>query len=378
MSGELLLIALGVIMGVLTSYTDIKTGFIDDKHVFPIAGLGIIYYLYQGFIVKHDTIFAVAGIVGLGLGFLLGYILYFTGGWASGDVVILMGFSALFPYASSYARMKPFYATQYPLHAITLLLNSIIAIFPFIMIYALGVLIAQKKTDRLKQVFYERANLSIEVSLWIIASFIVLILIQKHLNLTLHPAVRYITTIALITLLGKFKKAGDIIGCIALVYGFYIAGPTIVYAFLKLLIVLYIFKVFFSVVKVLRSEVLIEEKPIEEINEWDIIGEWIYEKEGKILRDRESSFEKLRKAVKTGDLSLLNPSYNGAIVSPTAEGITGEQLERLKSLIEEGKIENRFLVKKAMPFAPALFLGFLISVFYGDLFWWLVLKMAGI
>lgn len=371
MDGELLLIALGVIMGVLTSYTDIKTGFIDDRHVFPIAALGIIYYLYQGFFVRHDTVFGLAGIIGLGLGFILGYVLYLMGGWASGDIVILMGFSALFPYAPSYAKMRPFYATQYPLHAVTLLLNSVIAIFPFILIYSLGVLIAQKKVDRLKQVFYEKANLSIEVSLWIMASFVALIVMQAS---RLHPAIRYILTIALIGVLGRYKKAGDVFGLAALAYGFYLVGVDIIYAFLRLLVVLYTFKLFFSIVKVLRSEVLIEEKPIEEINEWDIIGEWIYEEEGKILRDRESSFEKLRRAFKTGSL----PSYEGVIVSPTAEGISREQLERLRSLVEEGRLENSFLVKKAMPFAPALFMGFLISVFYGDLFWWLVLRMAGI
>ncbi|AIF69325.1 hypothetical protein PAP_04570 [Palaeococcus pacificus DY20341] len=375
---EVVLIILGVILGVLTSYTDIKTGFIDDKHVFPIAALGVLYYLYQGFFVEHNTLLALSGLIGLGIGFLLGYLLYFIGGWASGDVVILMGFSALFPYASSYAKIKAPYAILYPLHPITLLFNSIIAIFPVIFLYALGVLIARKRTERLKTVFLEKADLSIEASLWIIASLIAIIVVQAKLGITLNPAVRYLITIALITILSRFKKAGDVLGILALAYGLYSIGLDMIYAYLKLLVALYVFKIFFSIVKVLREEVLVEEKPIEEIKEWDIIGEWIYEKDGEVLRDRESFFDKFKKAFASGDLSILKPSYGNVITSPTAEGIRREQLEKLKALVEEGKLENSFLVKKAMPFAPALFLGFLISIFYGDIFWWLVLKMAGL
>jgi len=65
------------------------------------------------------------------------------------------------------------------------------------------------------------------------------------------------------------------------------------------------------------------------------------------------------------------------IASSSAEGLSRRQIEELKRLVKEGKLENRFLRKKSMPFAPALFLGFLISYFWGDIFWWIQLKIAG-
>ena len=128
----------------------------------------------------------------------------------------------------------------------------------------------------------------------------------------------------------------------------------------------------------LRDEILVERKPVEKLKEWDILGEWIYEKNGEVLRDRESFVEKFKKAITTGDLSIVKLSYENVIASPTAEGLTKEQIEKLKKLVEEGKLENEFIVRKAMPFAPALFLGFLISVFYGDLLWLLFIKMNGL
>ncbi|NJE13546.1 A24 family peptidase C-terminal domain-containing protein [Thermococcus sp. LS2] len=374
---SMVLLVLGVIMGVLTSYTDIKTGFIDDKHVFPIAGAGILYYAYQG-IKNGDYLCAFSGIIGLGIGLLIGYALYLIGGWASGDVIILAAYAALFPYASEFARIKAPYAVYYPLHALTLFFNSILAVFPFLFVYALGGLIVKKKTDKLKAVFTENIMLTIELALWIMASLGFFIALQYYFGVTLHPLVRWSGTLIILGILGKYKKVGNTLGVIALGVFTYIIGFVFLLSFAKLLVVFYIFKVFFSIVKVLRNEILIERRPVEELKEWDILGEWIYEKNGEILRDRESFTDKFKKALATGDLSLLKPSYEGIIASPTAEGLTKEQIEKLKRLVEEGKLENEFIVRKAMPFAPALFLGFLISVFYGDLFWLLLQKMSGL
>ncbi|HIH73415.1 MAG: Signal peptidase [Thermococcales archaeon 44_46] len=370
---EFLLIALGVIMGILTSYTDIKTGFIEDKHVFPIAGIGVLYYLYYGLAVKHDLFYAFSGLIGLAIGFLLGYLLYLMGGWASGDVVILMGYSALFPYASSYAKIVPPYAARYPLHSITLLFNSILAVFPFIFFYSLAVLVVRRRTTRLKEVFLDKWPKPFEVALWVSAAFVVLGIVGEALPLHFGVLIWAIT----IAILAKLQKVGDVVGILLFAYGAF-ETPEIIYSYLKLAATFYAFKVFFSLVKVLREEVLTKRVTVDELKEWDILGEWIYEKDGKIYRDRESSFDKLVRALRTLDLNALRVEYDKLIASPTAEGLKKEDLETLKALVNEGALENEFLVRNAMPFAPALFLGFLISVFYGDLFWWLVLKSIGL
>ncbi|WP_456394827.1 A24 family peptidase C-terminal domain-containing protein [Thermococcus sp.] len=375
---ELLLIILGIVMGILTSYTDLKTGFIDDLHVFPFAAAGIIYYLYEGLFVKHNTFLAFSGVMGFAAGLLLGLLLYFLGGWASGDVVILAGFSALFPYASSYARIAAPYSVNYPLHAVTLMLNSIIAIFPVVFIYATGVIVIRRKTGELREILFSRANLSVEVALWIMGAMGITLILENVSGAAINTAIRYVLTVILIFILGKRRRVGDAIGAASVVYMTYSYGTAAITAFIRLLVVLYLFKVFLSVVSFMRREVLVEEKPVEDIEEWDILGEWLYEMDGKIFRDREGFFDKLKRAVSEGNLSHLMPKYENVIASPTAEGLTREQIEKLRRLVEEGRLENRFLVKKSMPFAPALFLGFLISVFYGDLFWWISLKMSGL
>ncbi|MDV3104418.1 A24 family peptidase C-terminal domain-containing protein [Thermococcus waiotapuensis] len=400
-----LIVLVGSLMGILTSYTDIKTGFIFDNHVFPtlafvekakglenegeevIAGrvekiiipateIGFIVYLYLG-LVKGDYLLAISGILGFFIGLVLGLILYYAGAWASGDVLVLAAFSALLPYPLSFARVVAPYEASYPLYPIAILFNGVLAVFPFLFVYALGVLLVRKNIKRLKDVFSERAYLSVEVALWLLAG-IGLALFLNRLGLSVGGAYQYVLTIVLFVVFGKYRKAGDVAGLVSLTYLVYLTGTDALYAFAKLLAVVYSFKVFFSVVRVLREEALVEEVPVEELREWDILGETIYIEGDVVKRDRRGFFEVLRDALRTGDIKFQNIYGGEVIASPTAEGLKREQLEKLKELVREGKLDNRFLRKKAMPFAPSIFLGFLIAALWGDVFWWLVLKMAGL
>ncbi len=403
---EALPLVLGLVMGVLTSYTDIKTGFIFDNHVFPTLSLigklrgweeegetnlpgwveklivpavevGVVYYLYLG-IRAHDPLIAASGFIGLLLGFVLGLLLYYIGAWASGDALILAGFSALLPYAPSSASIVAPYSIHYPLYPLTILLNSIIAVFPFIFVYSLLVIAARRKFGELREIFLGRAGLTVEVSLWIMAALGLRLMIHELSGVMIGGIWSWLFTIAVIYVLGKFRKVGDVLGLLILGYLLYTEPRTAAEAFIKLLVVLYIFKVFLSLVKFMRTEVLMEKVPVEELREWDILGETIFEKEGEILRDRRDTFTRLKDAVLSGDLETLRPEYGRVIASPTAEGLRREQIEELRRLVEEGRLENSFLRKKAMPFAPALFLGFLISYFWGDIFWWIQLRIAGL
>jgi len=397
----------GLAVGLATSYTDLKTGFVFDNHVsvvlaligkllgwdegeeevplpgwlvklpIPAVEVGIVYYLWKG-LSEGSVLVALSGVIGLLVGLVLGLLLFYVGAWASGDAVILAGFSALLPYPPDTARVVAPYYVRYPLYPVAILLNGLIAVFPFIFIYALGVIILRKRFSELREIFVSGAGLTVELSLWIMGAFGVRVLLEKGLGLSLNPVIGWLLAIVLITVFGMLRKVGDVAGALVLAYLTYLSPESAVLAFLRLLAILYAFKVFLSLVRFIRRNVLIEEVSVEELREWDILGETIFEKDGEIRRDRADPFERLKTAVFRADLSALKPDYGKVIASPTAEGLTREQIEELKRLVEEGKLENRFLRKKAMPFAPAIFLGFLISYFIGDLFWLLELKLMGL
>ena len=404
---ELIPLLTGLAMGLATSYTDLKTGFIFDNHVslllvligkllgweeddeevplpewvvklpIPAVEIGIIYYLYKG-LSEGSLLVALSGIISLFVGLALGLLLFYIGAWASGDALILAGFSALLPYPPDTAKITAPYYTDYPLYAVVILLNGLIAVFPFIFIYALGVIIVKRRFSELKEIFISGAGTTLRASLWIMGALGIRTILMAELGLQINPLLSWLLTIVIITVFGKLGKVGNITGALVLAYLIYLSPEATVFAFLRLLTFLYAFKVFLAIVKFIRKSVLVEEVTVEELKEWDILGETIFEENGEVKRDNTDHFERLKTAVLRGDPSILRPNYERVIASPSAEGLTKEQIEELRRLVAEGKLENRFLRKKAMPFAPAIFIGFLISYFIGDLFWLLELKLMGL
>ena len=112
---------------------------------------------------------------------------------------------------------------------------------------------------------------------------------------------------------------------------------------------------------------LYEQIRITELREGVIPAETIYEKEGKIGRWAPSwrtSGPKFR-----WDRAYTNPRL--------AAGVTRYQVGVLKRLVREGKLKDRIRIKKGIPFAPALGAGLFIAVFYGDLYWRILMFLIG-
>ncbi|ASJ17436.1 transposase [Thermococcus chitonophagus] len=390
---------LGVLVGLVTSYTDIRTSYIYEEHFFPsvavlskwwckrrgcqyeikgpfipLVEVGILYYIIAG-LREGNVLHALSPIIGLFVGALLGMLLYYTGGWASGDVVILAAFSALLPFAPPSAKYPAPYAALLPLNALTILFNSLLLIFPLLFVYALFGLVIKGKVRNLLLLFKEGSRLVVELALWIVFSIILFVFLQVKMGISLYPAIRWVLTFVLLAIFAKFRLVGDILGALAVGYGFYALGTSFVYPLAKLFLTLYGFKLLFSSVKLLRKEVLVDVKRVEELREGDVLGERIVKVNGEVIRDRRDFFDKLSRLLKEGKYESIEGEE---IAGFSVEGLTREQIEKLSALVKEGKLENEFLVRKAMPFAPALFLGFLTSYFFGDILWWLILKVSGL
>ena len=62
-----------------------------------------------------------------------------------------------------------------------------------------------------------------------------------------------------------------------------------------------------------------------------------------------------------------NPDFKYYFKSQTAGGITREEMYLLKIMNAQGFISDEISVKVAFPFTPAILLGLMIAVFYGDI-----------
>jgi Flp pilus assembly protein protease CpaA len=111
--------------------------------------------------------------------------------------------------------------------------------------------------------------------------------------------------------------------------------------------------------------VFYEQVRITELKEGMIPAEMVYEKNGKIGR-WSSKFG-------------FKPCYDRLYANPSrAAGLTRYQIGMLKRLVREQRLKNFIRIKKGMPFAPAFGLGVFITVFYGDLYYRLVLTLVGL
>ncbi len=95
----------------------------------------------------------ISGALGAAIAFIIGYVMWLTGGWAGGDVKLFTALGALMPfYTAPYVQNVPY---PFP---ITILFNSVIAILPILLIYAVicrirgrGMLYEQVKITELRE-----------------------------------------------------------------------------------------------------------------------------------------------------------------------------------------------------------------------------------
>lgn len=110
-----------------------------------------------------------------------------------------------------------------------------------------------------------------------------------------------------------------------------------------------------------------EEIKITDLREGMIPAEYIYEKGGKIMRW--STIFGIHPRPE-GDKFFANPRR--------AAGLTRYQVRTLKRLVNDSKLKNTIKIKKGIPFAPALAVGLLSAILYGDFYWTLVSLLGGI
>jgi len=102
--------------------------------------------------------------------------------------------------------------------------------------------------------------------------------------------------------------------------------------------------------------ILYEETKITEIKEGAIPAETIYEKGKRIGR--------------YSGWGLSKPDWDHTFTNPrVAAGLTRHQVGVLKRLVRQRKLQNRIRLKRGIPFAPALGIGLIIAVFFGDIYW---------
>lgn len=355
-------------------YSDIKKGIIQNKLTFPLIIVGLVLNGIYAFMLG-SPVFIITTFLYTVLIFIFGYIFWKLGAWAGGDVKLFTGLAALLPFPVTFFNYKimnvqfPVFAT-YPF-PLTLIINSILSIFPFLLIFVFYVVV-KTKPYLLDELLAPLKNYSKNVVLALVITSAVTITYTVirfiHLPMWQLLIVSFILLYLLSFIISKLPgRIKAIVVTAVTVFALYSRPKATLIAVILLFISLSLFGVIRSLLTKVSREALQDDYRIEELKEGMIPAYNLYERNGEVYVDDKSFFSRFREAAKTGNILELTMPKGKLLIGTMAAGLTEENIKLLKSLLNENKIEDSFRVKRGVPFAPAIFIGLLISIFIGDL-----------
>ncbi|MBI5252780.1 MAG: prepilin peptidase [Euryarchaeota archaeon] len=351
---EIFFTALAVLGAGIAAVTDLKKGIIPNRLSLSLISIGILgNFLYGVYANSFELLFlSLQNFIAI---LIVGYALWILGGWSAGDVKEFLFLAALLPRYPEFLKnfFSPAFA-PYPF-ALTILLNTFIAVFPFIALYSFWICLSKTGISK----FLEPLQ---DIDKYLKNSFTVVGCIS--LGVLLNSA--YATLAALLLFLAikeKYKLAASA-AFAALFLLSENSFAALMRYFISLALFFVSFALFWNSLNVLRKEALRKEIKITGLKEGAVAAEEFYIQGDKILRDSRDMFEKIKNAVKARNLEALRRK---GIVSTHAAGVSKEEVELLKKYVAEGKLEDRITITKGTPFAPAIFIGLILSLAFGDL-----------
>jgi preflagellin peptidase FlaK len=372
----LISIIIAVVACVYASYSDLKNGVIKNKLTFPLIAIGIILNAVYVFTTANILLF-IGGVIVTVVIFVLGYVFWKMGAWAGGDVKLFTGLAALIPfYAIPYYPSILNYqilGIQFPLEAtypfpFTLIINSILSILPFLLVYVIYIAAKNKShliVELVEPIKNYKSNILSTLVVTSAAALTYLLTKELHIQILIVYLILIYLIAYLITKIPNRIEA--VLLSVVIVYALVTSFKITLTGMLLLLISFTLFGILKKLLTTVSKEALQDTYQITELKEGMIPAYSVYEKDNNVYIDDKSFITRVRKAFKTGDISLINPPKGKLLISSMAAGLTDKDISLLKELKAEDKIDISFKIKKGVPFAPSILIGLLISLFIGDL-----------
>lgn len=356
---EELFVVLALGGAVVASITDIKSRIVPNRLTLPLIAVGILGYLANWILTGEFAMF-LASLKSTAIMFALGYLLWMAGAWSAGDAKEFLFIAALIPVypVFLYGTFNPALA-NYPF-IITVIVNSFLAIFPLIFLYAVYLSIKKKiffrvfkQAGDVKKYFEMSFVLGGAIGIASLFDMPILALLVLVLLYRLKRDHRIlVSTVALLVYVSPFGT------------GWYARAEFISTYLAAVFLLIGGIRLLFSFISVITTGALQEEVKITALEDGAILAEEIYIQNDEVIRDRRSMMERLKDAARSGSVLALLPKKG--VVGRGAAGVTEDDIELLKGYVKDGKLEDRVNIKKSMPFAPVILVGLVISLILGD------------
>jgi preflagellin peptidase FlaK len=354
------------------SYSDLKSGIIPNKLTFPLIAIGLVLNGIYAFLMGEVWIIVVCAVV-TGIIFALGYLLWKMGAWAGGDVKLFTALAALLPFNPllvSYQLFQvPFPVLGIYPFPLTVIINSILSILPFLLIYVIYIVAKDKRHlvgELTAPVKNYRKNIVLTLVITSAVNITLFITQQTHLQIILISLILIYLLSLLISKLPNQVKAVvvSLVTVAALFYNFQITIVSMAILFVSIIIIETVVKLLTSV----SRKALQDDVPLDKLREGMIPAYNMYQQDDdEIFVDDKSFTQKVKESFKKRDPSIVTAPKGKRLVGTLAAGLTDDDINLLKQLKQENKIPNEFKIKKGVPFAPSILIGLIISLFIGDL-----------
>jgi preflagellin peptidase FlaK len=345
---ELLIIVVVLATCLYVSYTDARFRKIGNPYTYGLVAFGLVcqgVFAYLGITTLPQALWLLLG--GLAVAFLM----YYLGIWSPGDSKLFWGVSVALPptlYSLGRWRYPPF----------VIAVNTFVPYFLVMMVYILV------KTTRQQKMQVLRATLAPKFLLRFVLSLVsftgISALINRFLPFNLDYFSAIILFVALFSLFDRFvaqeKQLYFLLPFSAVSVFLALNNPLYFLTMIAITGGLFLFLRFF--VAPLGDFVFVQEVDVRDLEKGTVPANVIVKDRGGTYTAREISF--------TSFISIASRPRDAEVVMDiTPEGLSQEKVAELKQLAEEGHFAafgNKVKVQQAMPFAPIVLCGVILTV----------------
>ncbi len=341
--GNLFLIAL---LGIATSFTDLRKGLIPNKFVFPAIAAALILNFLNGF---DFAPFLVNGF----LAFLLGFLFWLASLWSAGDAKLFLAFALLVPFS--------FYDQSSLFPAFSILVNSFVPVFILLLALVVTRTSTEQKVLALKQAF--KPSLIASVAVFFFSFYWLLEISLPFLPIQLDFFTMALILFALVSavefLLPKKSIYFFALLCPILLFLRLEAALTIEFALFFVSFMLAILLLLFFVLR-LGFSCFGKLIKVGELREGMALLEIPVLRNGKIEK---------KNPVLPSFVNIFSEIREKPFIEARPKGLEKKDIAKLKKAMTEGKLSFKsILVQETLPFAPLIFIGTILSFFTATFF----------
>lgn len=346
-----------LLLGLITSYTDMKEGKIKNKHIIFALIYGLVAYAILVFINWGQLrvgYFIELGIM-CALSLITGFIMWHVSLWTAGDAKLFLAYTVLVPLSVyNYGHIPYFDSTN-------ILINTFVPAFLF-----LFTILLFKTSLKQKLLFFKKSLIPKQVVILTVFLFAFGWIVKIMFYFIKIPANYFLIMFVLFLLMALFEKITSlsmlkislVIGVLRLFFDHSVFTPSFLINFLILVLAFVIIRFF---VLSMGFYCFTKEMDTKLLKPGMLPAETVFKEKGE-YRKQEIIFYSLFGYLEE---KSKNKEY---LIGPASEGLTEKDIKELRKLEKQPGFEH-LRVQQTIPFAPYLFLGVILTIiFKGNVF----------